>query len=64
MCFYDVTHCTNSILSRIHVNTTYLLNSTGTLVATCVILGRLEYTTMHGQIDAILYLMLATIDFF
>ena len=42
--FHDVTYYANSLLSRIHVNITYLLNIMRTLVATCVILGRLECT--------------------
>ena len=45
--FHNVTCCANSLLSCIHVNTTYLLNIMCTLVATCVILGRLECTNYH-----------------
>ena len=37
--FHNVARYTNSLLSCIHVNTTYLLNITCTLVATCLILG-------------------------
>ena len=40
--FHNVTCYTNSIISRIHVNTTKLRNITFTLVATCVLLWRLE----------------------
>ena len=40
--FHNVTCYTNSIVSRIHVNTTKLRNITCTLVATCVILQSLE----------------------
>ena len=40
--FHNVICYTNSLLSCIHVNTTNLLNFTYTLVATCVILERLE----------------------
>jgi hypothetical protein len=40
--FYNVTYYTNPLFSYIHVNTTYLLNITCTLVATCVIIRRLE----------------------
>ena len=36
--FHNVTSCTNSIKSRIHVNTTKLRNITCTLVSTCVII--------------------------
>ena len=42
--FHNVTCYTNSIVSRIHVNTTKLHNITCTLVATCVILRSLECT--------------------
>ena len=41
--FYNVTCYTNSIVSRIHVNTLKLRNITCTLVATCVILRSLEW---------------------
>ena len=44
--FHNVT-CADSLLSCIHVNTTYLLDITCTLVATCVILGKLEFTNRH-----------------
>jgi hypothetical protein len=40
--FQNITCYTNSLLSHIHVNTANLLNTTCTLVATNVILGRLE----------------------
>ena len=40
--FPNVTCYTNSLLSCIHVNTTYLLNVTCTLVATCMILRRIK----------------------
>ena len=40
--FKYVTRYINSLLSHIHVNTTDLLNITCTLVATCMIIGRLE----------------------
>jgi hypothetical protein len=41
----NVTCCTNSLVSRIHGNTTKLRNITCTLVATGVILGSLDCTT-------------------
>jgi hypothetical protein len=41
--FHSVTFYTNSIVSRILVNTTKLRNIICTLVATCVILWSLEY---------------------
>ena len=41
---HNVTCYINSIVSRIHVNTTTLCNVTCTLVATCVILRSLECT--------------------
>jgi hypothetical protein len=41
--FHNITCYTNSIVSHIHVNTTILRNITCTLVATSVILQRLEY---------------------
>jgi hypothetical protein len=40
--FHNVTCYTNSIVSRIHVNTTKLCKITCTLMATCVILRSLE----------------------
>ena len=40
--FHNMSCYTNSLLPCIHVNTTYLLNVTCTLVATCMILWRLE----------------------
>ena len=40
--FHNITCYTNYLLSSIHVDTTYLFNIMCTLVATCVILGRLE----------------------
>ena len=43
--FHSVTCYTNSIVSRIHVNTTKLRNIMRTLVATCVILRSLLNTT-------------------
>ena len=43
LCYSTVSSCyTNSIISRIHVNTTKLLNITSTLVAAGVILRSLE----------------------
>jgi hypothetical protein len=45
--FHNVTCYANSLLSCIHVTTTYLLNITCTLVATCVKLGRLKCTNYH-----------------
>ena len=44
--FHNVTCYTNSVASRIHVNTTKLCNITCTLVATGVILRSLECTTL------------------
>ena len=46
MLFYNVTHCTCSLFSHVHVNTTHLLNTMCTLVATCMILERLECTRL------------------
>jgi hypothetical protein len=43
--FHNVTCYTNSIVSRIHVNTTKLCNTTCTLIATSMILRSLECTT-------------------
>ena len=43
MLFHYVTCYSNSLLSCIHVNIANLLNITCTLVATCTILGRLEF---------------------
>ena len=40
---YNVIIYTNSLLSRIHVTTAHLLDIPCTLVATCMILERLEY---------------------
>jgi hypothetical protein len=40
--FHNVTCYTNPLLSCTRVNTTYLLNIMCTLVATCMILGRLD----------------------
>ena len=37
--FHNVTRYTNPLLSRIQINTTYLLSITCTLVATSVVLG-------------------------
>ena len=42
--FHNVTCYANLLVSRIHVSTTNLLHSMCTLVATCMILGRLECT--------------------
>ena len=42
MLFHNVTRYNNSIISRIHVNTTKLRNIKCTLVASCVILRSLE----------------------
>ena len=47
--FQNVTCYIDSLLSCIHVNTTYLLNIMCTLVATCMILGRLEYTNLESK---------------
>ena len=44
MSFHNVICYTNSLLSCIHVNVACLLNVMYTLVATCMILGRLECT--------------------
>jgi hypothetical protein len=43
--FHDVTSYTSSLLSNIRINTIYLLNIMCALVATCVILRRLVWTT-------------------
>ena len=40
--FHNVTCYTNSMVSRIHINTTKLCNITCTLVATCMILWNLK----------------------
>ena len=45
--FHNVTCYTNSLLTRIHVNTTKPLNITYTLVATSVILWSSEWYSMH-----------------
>jgi hypothetical protein len=45
-CSIYVTCYTNSIVSCIHVNSTKLRNITCTLVATCMILQSLEFTTL------------------
>ena len=42
--FHNVTYYINSLLSHIHVNTTYLLHIICTLVAMRGILGKVEYT--------------------
>ena len=47
MLFHNVTCYSNSLLFCIHVNTPDLLNMTCTLVATGVILGRLECTYLN-----------------
>ena len=47
---HNVTCHTNSIVSRIHVNTTKLRSTTCTLVATCVILWSLECTRWHPNL--------------
>ena len=44
--FHNVTCCTNSLLSRIHVHTEKLFNITCTLIAPGVILWSLECTTI------------------
>ena len=41
--FYDVTCYTHSLFSCTRVNIAFLLNITRALVATCMVLGRLEY---------------------
>ena len=47
MLFHNVTHYTSPLLSHLHVNTTCLLNTTrALLVATSMILGRLECTQL------------------
>ena len=60
--FHNITCCTNVLLSCVHVNTTYLLDTTCTLVATCVILGRPstkcyfdEFLFMRGSSRMIYY---------
>src|SRR5450631_1457905 len=47
--FHNVTCYTNSIASRIHVNTTKLYNITCTLVAIGVILRSLECSSVRGE---------------
>jgi hypothetical protein len=50
--FYHNVKCyTNSIIPRIHVNTTKFCNITCTLVATCVILQSLECTMFSQASD-------------
>ena len=44
-----MSHITLSLFSRIYVNTTFFLVITCTLVATCVLLGRLEYSMQVFQ---------------
>ena len=55
LCYSIMSHVTLIfLLSCIHVDTVYLLNITCTLVATCVIFGRLECIVMGGgNLDAI-----------
>ena len=60
--FHSVTCCTNSIVSRIHVNTIKLRNITCTLLAADVILRSLEflsfrivYTMSSSNIDGMKY---------
>jgi hypothetical protein len=49
--FYNVTRYTDSLLSRIHVNTTKLWNIMCTLVATCVIARSLECKFIYPPIN-------------
>ena len=44
-----ISHTTNSLLSCIHANTTDLFNIICSLVATSVVLGRLEYLITNTQ---------------
>jgi hypothetical protein len=57
MLFHNITCYTNSLLSHIHVNTTNLLNSKCTLVATSMILERLEYFMNLKVITLCVYFM-------
>ena len=47
--FHNVTHYTNSLLSRFHVNKTDLVNIICTLLAAGTVLGRLEYNNHPGK---------------
>ena len=60
--FYNVTWYTNSIVSRIHVNTTNLCNITCTLVATGVILWSVECTWGFGTGGSWLYGIAVSLD--
>ena len=51
--FHNVTCYTNSIVSRIHVNTTKLCNITCTLITAGVILQSLECTSITKKFEAI-----------
>jgi hypothetical protein len=52
--FHNITCYTNSIVTCIHVNTKKLHNITCTLVATSVILWRLECNLSHTQVFIVL----------
>ena len=54
--FHSVTCYTKSMVSRIHVNTTKLHNITCTLVATSVILRRLECIYTHYASDSLFHI--------
>ena len=51
--FHDGTCCSVSLVSRIHDNTTPLLNIMCTLVATSVIIWSLEWVYMYGVYGAL-----------
>ena len=51
--FHTVTCYTNSIISRIHINTTKVCNITCTLNATCVIIRSLECTSWRHALDVL-----------
>ena len=53
--FHNITYYTNSIISRIHVNTTKLRNITSTLVATGVILRSLVCLGEMGRSGKVVY---------
>ena len=49
LCYSIISHTNNFLLSCAHVNTSNLYNTICSLVATHVILGRLEYTIINTQ---------------
>ena len=60
MLFHNVTCHTIFLLSRIHVNSTHLVNITSTLTTTRVIWGRLECTYYLGILKQVIVTLQAT----